>query len=134
MRTGINRLQRATDDEGLTGIVQGKDASDLEERVARSLYKRKLEFQFQYLVQTAVSLPQEDRNVDFIIDNYGTYQALEVDGEIGHKSQSAQEKDAMRDIFVNEALEWLNIKPIVRIAWDKLETQELTDRTIMELI
>ena len=81
-----------------------------------------------------MSLPEEDRNVDYIVNDAGTYQALEIDGEIGHKTQSAQEKDDLRDVFVNEALEWLNIKPIKRIAWDRLETQEMTDRTITELI
>ena len=134
MRFGMNRISRATDSEGLTGIVQGQDASDLEERVARSLYKRKLEFVFQYEVRTAVSLPHEDRFVDFIVNDIGTWQALEIDGEIGHKTQSQKEKDEMRDVFVNEALKWEGIEPIIRIGWEKLETQELTDRAIREIL
>ena len=134
MRFGMNRISRATDSEGLTGIVQGEQASDLEERVARSLYKRKMEFQFQYEVRTAVSLPHEDRFVDFIVNDTGTWQALEIDGEIGHKTQSQKEKDEMRDVFVNEALKWEGIEPIIRIGWEKLETQELTDRAIQEIL
>lgn len=130
----INRLTRSKEDEGLTGIVQGQKASDLEERWARSHYRYKIDFRFQYYVRTAVGLPNEDKIVDFISDINGSWQAFEIDGEIGHKTQEQQEYDDLRDVFVNEALEWQDILPIERIKWDKLETQEMCDRTFREYL
>ena len=42
-----NRQPRVTENEVLTGVVQGSEASDIEERFAKALYKNKLDFDFQ---------------------------------------------------------------------------------------
>lgn len=136
-RFRVNRLPRPSskpDEEPLTGIVQGQKASDIEERWARAHYQLKVDFRFQYYLQTAVGIPGEDKQIDFLTDLNGTQTAFEIDGEIGHKTIAQKEYDDFRDALVNEQLERMGIQPIVRVPWYELETQDMTDRTFKEAL
>lgn len=136
-RFRMNRLPRPSenpDEEPLTGVVQGLEASDIEERFARAHYQLKVDFRFQWYVHTAVGIPGEDKQVDFLTDFSGTQIAFEIDGEIGHKTIEQQEYDDFRDALVNEQLARMGILPIVRVPWFDLETQEQTNQTFKELI
>lgn len=129
-----NRTPVPSDEERLTGQVQSKPASDLEERFARALRKANVEFIFSYKVYTAVTVPGQDNEVDFLAKKSGVWYSFEIDGEIGHKTLTQKSEDAMRDIFVNEVLTRMGKQPIQRIPWTDLETQEEADRTVREVL
>ena len=64
-RFGVNRLQRPVANEGLTGWVNGKEASDIEERFARALRNNNVDYSFRIDIPTAVSIPGEDKKSTF---------------------------------------------------------------------
>lgn len=112
-------------DEGLTGLVRGEKASDLEERLARAFYKLKIPFDFQVEIRTRTSMPNEDRKVDFVIRGN---QAVEPDGQISHFMNVGQKgRDYLRDLQLNEAFAQMGMLPIIHIPFHKLDTQERTD-------
>ena len=120
----LRRPVRKDEPETFTGIVKGQPASDLEERLARALMARKIEFLFQVPVYTAYSVPGQENIVDFVV-YYDIPQPLEVDGEYAHKSAGQKEKDRMRDALIDEALQLMGFQLIKRIAGDKLLTQQM---------
>lgn len=121
-------VSQPNDDEGLTGFVQGKPASDLEERIARALYKRRKRFEFQVEVFTRLSRPDDGRNVDFIVDGV---QPVEPDGFIGHyRTISQKGNDYVRELQLNEAFRKMGLRPLIRVPYFKLQTQEMTDRWV----
>jgi hypothetical protein len=129
----LNRIPRSEGSEGLTGYVHGLRASDLEERSARSLNSLGLDFNFQFEVTTAFSLPGEERKVDFIVHDGLSY-AYEIDEvEFIHRGAEAVQEDLIRDELINEKLQKLGIQPIVHIPSTQLETQELSDATWRDL-
>ena len=132
-RFTLNRwnVSLPTDDPPLTGWVQGQQASDIEERVARSLDAEGLAYSFNVPIATAVSLPGEKKVVDFLIHDLGI--PLEVDGEIGHKTQAQQGNDTVRDLLLNPVLARDGFSEIVHLPWWKLDTQEETNVAVREL-
>ena len=60
--------------------------------------------------------------------------AVEIDGEIGHKTEGQQARDIVREILVNEQIKKAGIRPTVRIPWTKLLDQETANRTVQELL
>jgi hypothetical protein len=129
----LNRMPRTSENEGLSGYVHGLRASDLEERSAISLGKLGLEFNFQWEVRTAFSLPDEERKVDFIVHD-GLLYAYEIDEvEFIHRGAEAQQEDLVRDSLINERLQKIGIQPIVHIPSTQLDTQELSDQTWRDL-
>ena len=131
---GANRQPPRGEQENLSGTVQGQNASDIEERFAIALMKRKIDFQFQYVVYTAVTVPGNANVVDFLVDHNGVWLAFEIDGQIGHMTTTQKNDDVLRDVLVNDALMRIGVGPITRIPWTKLETQELADRTLAEVL
>ena len=128
----LDRLEPIPNDEGLTGLVQGQRASDLEERFARALYKLKLRFWFQFYVYTAYSLPGEDKVVDFVVDA-GLMWPLEVDASFTHKTSEQRQYDKIRDAQVDEALGRAGYQRIQRIPGEKLATQDLANQKAADL-
>ena len=102
------------EDEGLTGTVLGKDASDLEERFARALNTYGVDFVFQFFVETAHSLPYQEKQVDFVVYS-GQPEPVEIDGLWVHKTQAQREYDRERDAQVDEALAPHGFAPLRRI-------------------
>lgn len=120
----LTRPRIPVEDEGLTGIVRGKKASDLEERFARALSKYRVRFDYQVLVMTAISVPHQEKEVDFIVGR----QPVNVHGYIGHFHTIGQRsKDIIRDLHVNEALMPLGFMPIITITAKELGRQEDAD-------
>jgi hypothetical protein len=113
-----------TDEENpLTGLVQGKDASDIEEVYARALKAAGHQFTFDFRIRTTIKSPAPANQIDFLVYVGLTY-AVEIDGEFTHKGASKRMQDEVRDIFVNEALKKKNIQPIQRVKYYDLLTQE----------
>jgi very-short-patch-repair endonuclease len=130
MSTAKSRFSHQ-DETPLTGWVHGLEASDIEERFARALRGINKEFSFQIQIPTAISIPHEEKEVDFILDNI---QPVEVDGEIGHKTIAQKENDSERDALLNTEFMRMGMLPIIRIPGWRLDTQELADNTVRELI
>lgn len=117
-------------DEGLTGYVHGSKASDLEERLARALDKRGLDYAFQVSIYTAYSLPDEEKKVDFVIEGRLPVEPL---GFIGHFLTIGQRaKDRMRELQLNEAFERIGLMPLTSVHFSKLGSQERADEYVLK--
>lgn len=123
----------AKETEGLTGYVHGLEASELEERFAKSLTRHGLTFQFQYEVLTMAGIPGEENVVDFVVETGQPY-PVEIDGNWIHKSAAQREKDRLRDAQVNEVLQNWGFLPILRIPGDQIADPEHTDAIVEEYI
>ena len=132
-RFNVNRFQVRTpkDDPPLTGWVNGQEASDIEERFARSLSSEGFSFSFNVPIPTAVSLPGEKKIIDFLIHDLAL--PVEVDGEIGHKTQAQKGNDVVRDLMLNPVLRKEGFSEIVHVPYWKLETQDLSNATVRAL-
>lgn len=132
-RMPVNRLGGTTEEEILSGYVDGKPASDLEERWARAERRAKRDFIFQYTVNTPYQLPGEGNSVDFM-DTTDTWQPIEIDGNFVHKSAQQRAHDEARDAMLNQVFAERSILPIVRIPGDDIPTPEDADRLLKEIL
>lgn len=121
----LNRMAGASDSEVLSGYVKGKEASDLEERFARALYNKGMDFDFQRDFMTPHSIPGQEKEVDFVVYS-GQPQPVEIDGTYAHKSGEQKANDVTRDAILNETLGGHGYLPIIRVPGSDLETQEDT--------
>lgn len=127
----LNRISPEQNTEILTGQVHGIKASDIEERFARSLYKKKLKFNFQVSFFAGKNMPGEVR-LDFMIDD--TFiQPVQIDGEFAHKTAAQISKDRLNDARLDDHLRGTGALPTVRIPGELLQTQEDSDRQLSEL-
>lgn len=129
---GLNRIQRPSSAEELTGVILGKKASAPEERFARALYKKNLSFDFQVVVQTAYQIPGQLNTVDFVVFS-GLPYPIEIDGDWVHKTSSKKEQDALRDAIINEKMVPRGWRPISRIPGHKVATQEDANNVVEEM-
>ena len=121
------------EEEGLTGFVLGKEASDLEERFARALNTYNIDFAFQISVETAVTLPQQEKEVDFMV-YAGQPQPLEVDGNFTHKSAEQKEYDRERDAQIDATLRPFGYLPVGRVTEEHLGNQDGANMFVAEFI
>lgn len=109
------------EDEGLTGMVRGKPASDLEERLARSFSKYRKRFEFQVPITIANALPDEQKMLDFLVDGYIP---IEPYGFIGHYFTGGQKAyDRVREQQLNDAFRKLGWRDLIVVKFDELQTQ-----------
>jgi hypothetical protein len=134
-RLDLNRLPRIkeiTDPKPLTSWVHGKQATDIEERFARGLMKVNLEFRFQVPFHTRVSLPGQERVVDFVVES-GFQYPVEVDGPNWHANTAERARDEVREILLNEVFRSIGYMPLQRVKWWQLESQAMADRVVREI-
>ena len=119
----------ATDKEQLYGVVQGDNASDIEERFARALDKQKKD----YIFRVALGMRGEPgwKELDFMVID-GGYFPVEID-EMGFIHQGQETQDQFKDAFVMEYFKEYHPFPVKRIPGEKLATQEIADQTVKEL-
>jgi hypothetical protein len=129
----LNRISQAAPDEMLTGVVRGENASDLEERYSRALDKLEKDYEFQYEVYVAGTLPGEEKLVDFVVYDGGIPFPEEVDAAFTHKTAEQKGYDAIRDAVVDDSLKSQGFQPIVRIDGERMNTQEGADLVAEEL-
>ncbi|MCB2179447.1 hypothetical protein KQH61_05950 [bacterium] len=133
-RLTLNRLQPPGDEEEeLTGWVNGKPASDLEERYARGLRAMKLEFSFQVEFSTAVSLVGEDKVVDFVVQYGGMYFPVDINGAIGHSSSAQRGRDAVRETLLNEIFDQRGMAHLQTVWYDELGDQTAADLVVKRM-
>ena len=124
-RPKLQRVKPQPDtDEPLTGQVQGKDASDLEEMLARAMSRdRRVDwyrFQVHYggLPNTSTAI-----ELDFLV-KAGALYSIQVDGEWIHKSASTREHDRIQDARLDEILVPQGVRLTQRVKMTGRETQE----------
>ena len=117
------RIQREKEGEELTGFVNGEPASDLEEWSATVLREWQIDFDYEYEVYTAFTIPHQERKVDFMC-YLPPMLPLEIDGEISHKTAGDKEADRVRDATINDALRIFGTIPLERVdasGWANVE-------------
>lgn len=112
--------------------IQGKPASDLEANAAVGLDANGLDYTFQYFVETAYTLPGEEKEVDFMVWQDRGY-PVEIDGNWTHKSAEQQEYDRVRDNQINDALMPHGFAPVQRLTEEWVLTPEAAAMTFREL-
>lgn len=128
----VNRLEPETAQEYLGGTVQGMKASDIEERFAKSLYKKKEPFVFQKSFFAGMNIPGEVR-LDFLLTG-SVIQPVQVDGEFAHKTAAQKGRDKLNDIRLDGRLRGMGALPVVRIDGELLQTQEESDRELEKVL
>lgn len=130
----ILRPKHSRVDEGLTGFVRGYYASDIEERFSRSLIKFDYYFWFQYNVQTHLTLPDQDKRLDFIVfaSPVLTF-PVEIYGERWHSSSADQARDRARRLEIDEFGKRYNWQP-VQVVWGReLVDQQWSDSKVRRM-
>jgi len=134
--------------EVLSGVVQNKKASDIEERFARALakipgwtylFRERISPLTHQLTSLIRNLPGE-LEIDFLLQQGETIIPVLIQGEIGHfyaAWQRTQDEDKIAAI--DKALRAYGALPTVQIPQNrndlwKLSNQEYTDRTVRELL
>lgn len=130
-------------DEQLTGQVQGKKASDIEERSARAMDKIQ-DWNYTFLVRISPltgRLTQTFRNLageyelDFIAQRGNETLPILIDGEVSHfLAQWQKVQDEEREAVINSVLEKYGARPAVRVPFWELDTQNRADIYFRELL
>jgi hypothetical protein len=131
-RKDFRNFRSPKDDRPLTGEVAGLKASDLEERVARGARKSNRRFEFKVKVAVATSLPDGEKEVDFVFGERQK-QPVAVYGEIGHSTTSDRAKDSEREVALNDAFRKMGWLPLQVIWWWELSNQSMADRRVRRI-
>ena len=130
-------------DEVLTGAVQDMKASDLEERSARSIDKLS---DWSYTFRVRISpltgkLTRRFRNIageyeiDFLCQRGDELFPVLIDGEVSHFLALWQRlQDEEREATINATLKKYGARPVVRVPFWELDTQDRADRYFRELL
>jgi hypothetical protein len=135
-------------EEVLTHKVNGKKASDMEERFARAVYKLgDWQYEFRYRIsplshrvsEVIRNLPGE-LEIDFICVRGGTVVPVLVQGEIGHFYAAWQQAfDEAKEAAINEAMRAYHAAPVIKVPENKhdlykLSTQAFADKTVRDVL
>ena len=126
--------------EFFSGSIGQKKASQLEERFAKFLKERGVDFSFQMRILPNGNITEKKSNlpgeveIDFLAIWYGLIRPVQIDGEIGHYKMPWQiELDKEKDARVNQVLKHYGAWPIIRIPYWKIWTPEQTRRLVREI-
>lgn len=126
--------------ETFTGQVQGKKASDLEERFARALQKRGISFTFRLRLSPLFGLTEVMRNdpgeieIDMLAQHRGELVPIQIDGQIAHFYAAWQrDVDMAKDASVNHALEAYGARKVIRLKYDQIWTSKQCDNVVREI-
>ena len=124
--------------EQLTGSVQGKKASDLEERAARAMDKIP-DWEYTFIIRVSPitgSLMSGRRGrggehnyeIDFLAQRGTELLPIMIDGEISHFfAQWQKVQDEQKEAIINKMLERYGARPVVRVPFWELDTQDRAD-------
>lgn len=120
--------------EYFTGQVQGKKASELEERFARSLDRARLQYNFRMRINpqgaltAMISNERGEVEIDFLVYEGSLMYPVQIDGEIAHFAGGwEKERDANKDAIVNEVLKPMGAAKVQRIPFHDIWTQYDSD-------
>ena len=128
-----NRVQGATEDEILGGVVQGLPASDLEERWAKALDKLGDAIQYYEFRVPEIAgrnMPGEIE-VDFLV-HLPFLQPIQIDGGFSHKSAEQRAEDEYKDAVLNDHLRGM-ARPVIRVKDFELQSQYGADQKAREI-
>ena len=138
------KVERIGTAEVLTGQLQGQNASDLEERAARSMDRLGVSYDFRVRLSPLVAgqrkigvaiqnLPGEIE-IDFLAYHNGDTVPIQIDGFIAHfQTPSQAEIDKEKSDAINETMKQVGARELVRIPFTEILTKEMADRR-MELL
>lgn len=137
-------LSRTGSTEVLSGTVQGKTASDLEERMAKAFDKLKIGYEFRARIS---SLAMGERKLTKIVANLPGEIEIDhllfsdqvvpvmIDGEISHFMTPYQRlEDEERTNSVNEFGKSLGWREVVRVPFTEIKTQDEADSVARRII
>ena len=139
--SGVNRVGQA---ETLTGRIQGKAASDIEERMARAFDKLKIQYEFraritstavgaQRLTSTMANLPGE-LEIDHLLYTEQITPVL-IDGEIAHfMTQYQRIQDIAKTALINAYGEGQGWHPVIRVPFTEIRSQEAADSVARRIL
>lgn len=116
--------QTSVEQDELSGTVHGKKASDIEERFAKALDRAGISYGFQYFVETEYTLPDNEKQVDFVVYHNNRKYPVEIYGSYFHSSSGDMLRDMERERQLNDrfrAWGWEDLQTV----WD----YELFDMT-----
>ena len=96
------RPYKPSTDPLLTGVVNQKRASDLEEYFALALRQLGIGFYFQYIIDTPYTIPGQSKNVDFLVYYGKRAYPIEIYGAYFHTSAGDLLKDQDRERILND--------------------------------
>jgi len=94
--------------------------------------RRRIGFTFRPVFLGGRNMPGSIE-VDFLVDYFGEYFFVQVDGEYAHKSAAQRQRDAMNDAILWDAFMETLAAPVIRIKYDELINQENADFEVEEL-
>jgi hypothetical protein len=125
--------------ETLSGYVQGKSASDIEERTAIALSKLQIPFTFQARINPMAGLTGTKSNVlgeveiDFLCEYLNKLWPINVQGEISHFFASWQaDRDVKKKLKIDASLSPFGANELIQVPFTKLTTQDAADRFYRE--
>ena len=131
------------DDEELTGVVQDKSASDLEERSARSIDKIP-DWNYQFRIRISPLTGDLTRyfqniagefEIDFLASRGNELAPIMIDGEVSHfLAQWQKLQDEIREAAINKTLEKYGARKVVRVPFWELDTQDRSDQFFRRLL
>lgn len=129
------KIYYVNEGESLSGYVQEKSASDIEERTAIALSKLQISYAFQERVNPLVGLTEVKQNIvgeaeiDFLCEYLGRLYPILVQGEISHFMTEAQAiKDEQKVAIIDTALAPYKAHPSILVPFTKLKNQDDADR------
>ena len=138
-------VSRTGDQEQLTGVIGDMKASDLEERVGRSLNKFDVTFEFRVRI-TSEFLGQQrlthafanvrgEVEIDMLCEVNGQTTPIFVDGQISHFFVPYQaDHDKLKTDVTDEFGKQFGWRESVRLPFWKLIDQDMTDRTVRDAL
>ena len=130
-------------DEVLTGQVQGKPASDIEERSTRAIDKLpEWSYTFQVAINPITGYLSEEKThlineveIDIFARRGDQYVAILVDGEIGHFYAAWQrDADAEKTDRINAFMHQIGQGDAVRVEFWRLADQQMANKYYRELL
>ena len=131
-----SRPKFSKEEETLTGVVQDKPAAEGEERLAKTLSKRKMKFAFGTNPTGIPTGMPGWLTLDFLVETRFGIRAFEIDDlEFIHKGQREKAEQLIKDARRLEGLnkQGYNVRKIEHIDNAKLLTQDDADKTGREL-
>ena len=128
--TGVRTPTAARDAEELSGIVRGFQASAIEERFARALERRNIDYYFRYALGNR-GLPGW-RELDFLVIWFG-YRPFEIE-DISFIHRGTQAEDAWKDAQTMDFLKQYNPYPVQHVNNTQLYDQDAADATVRRLL
>ena len=139
----MRNLYPKREDENLTGVVQDKDASDIEERGARAVDKiPDWSYTFRIRISPLTGQLTEyfqniagEYEIDLLCQRGKQMKPILIDGEVSHFLASWQKvQDEQREAVINKALKKYGADPVVRIEYWKMADQRIADITMREVL